>query len=221
MSLGASKSLPLRAQGRPRSGDRQVASPAGSSAQTAAAAFSDETLVEALVAHGHRQHAQVLLERYREKVFHIVLSVLGPQQSEEAQDLAQEVCIRMLKKLRQFRRESRFSTWVYRMAFNASLDFERKRKRRTAHLNTLFRQPPEASPSPSEQVGEVQSQHQLRRAVLGLPQTQRIAVQMHYWLDLPVAEIAELLGASTNTIKSHLRRARIRLGQQLKGSDHA
>lgn len=182
--------------------------------------FSDEALVEALVAHGHRQHAEVLLDRYRDKVFHIALSVLGPQQQEEAQDLAQEICVRMLRKLGQFRRESQFSTWLYRLAFNASLDHERRRKRVLSNQRSLFRQPVAQPPTPAEQVAVEQKSQQVQRAVGQLPQTQRIVMQMYYWLEVPVAQIAEMLGTRTNTIKSHLRRGRARLAQMLEEADH-
>lgn len=187
----------------------------------ATCAFSDEALVEALLTHGHRQHAEALLERYREKVFHIVLSVLGPSQQEEAQDLAQDVCIRMLNKLGQYRRESRFGTWVYRMAFNVALDYERKRKRILENQKTLHREPVPNSPaSPAKQLVQEQNEGRVQRAVADLPQTQRITIQMFYWLEIPVAEIAELLGTGTNTIKSHLRRGRTRLAQVLAEANH-
>ena len=223
MADGVPQTLALRAANHLLAGERKRNQTLSDSAERGGGpmcAFSDEALVEALLTHGHRQHAEALLERYREKVFHIVLSVLGPRQQEEAQDLAQEICIRLLNKLGQYRRESRFSTWVYRLAFNVALDYERKRKRILENQKVLHRQPLPESTTPAKQLTQEQNERQVQLAVADLPQTQRITIQMFYWLEIPVAEIAELLGTGTNTIKSHLRRGRTRLAQLLDEAKH-
>lgn len=180
---------------------------------------SDEALVRALIKHGHRQHADMLLLRYREKIFHIVLSILGPPQAEEAQDLTQDICVRMLQKLRQFRQESQFSTWIYRMAFNAALDHKRKVRRKRQYLRDYAEEPGTNSVTPPAALLSVaQKARAVQSAVDQLPDTQRIVIRMYYWLELSVTEIAELLGTAQNTVKSHLRRARIRLSQQLENT---
>ena len=175
--------------------------------------WSDEALASVIVERNLKQHKELLVARFKKKVFGIVLSVIGPDNS-DAEDLTQEILLRVLTKLSSFRGDSKLTTWIYRLAFNAALDYKRRQKRRgpTTQLDDT-----QAS---SQNIEHEQNQNQVsllvRQRVEQLPQTLQIVVHSYYWLDLSIAEIAELLVTPEGTVKSHLHRARKRLAQDLE-----
>jgi RNA polymerase sigma-70 factor (ECF subfamily) len=163
-----------------------------------------------------------LVSRHKERVFRLAASVLGPHAETEAEDLTQEVFLQVYRKLASFQGRSSFATWLYRLTYNRAVERCRLARHRRPHVGETV--------LASMCADEVADPHhaaqanQRRRAVLAcleqLPEAQRSAVYLHYWLDRPVAEIAELLGRRPGTVKSMLHRARQRLARLL-GPEHA
>jgi RNA polymerase sigma-70 factor (ECF subfamily) len=161
-----------------------------------------------------------LVARHRDRVFRVALSVLGPGGEADAEDVAQEAFVRAYRRLGTFRGESRLGTWLYRVAFNLAVDQRRRRGRQgpTAGeeaLDTL----PAADGDPHRAAREGESARLVRRLLEDLPETQRAALHLHYWMGHTVAEIAELLGAAEGTVKSHLHRGRKRLRAALDAEE--
>ena len=153
-----------------------------------------------------------LVDRHRDRVFRVALSVLGPGSEADAEDVAQEVFVRAYRRLGSFRGESRLGTWLYRVAFNLAVDHRRRAGRRgpTVGDEALDTLPsPDGDPHRAARAGE--SARLVRRLLDALPEAQRAALHLHYWMGHTVAEIAELLGAAEGTVKSHLHRGRERL----------
>jgi RNA polymerase sigma-70 factor (ECF subfamily) len=162
----------------------------------------------------------VLVTRYQERVFRLALSLLGPGGELEAEDVAQEVFLQVHRKLHTFRSESRFSTWLYRIAYRKAVDASRRARHRHPHVGDDALAG-EADPQPGadglERTLAAERRAALARALATLPARHRSAVYLHYWLGLSVEEIARLLDASPNTVKSYLHRARARLAPLLSG----
>lgn len=182
-------------------------------------ALSDEALVDAIVRRGSQPHFRTLVARHKQRVFHIALSVLGPGQQAAAEDAAQETFIQLHRRLSGFRGDSRFSTWLYRMAFNQAID---ERRRQSRHRGLPLEAAPEAfEPSQgAQQVGQVQDAQWLQPHLEGLPRAQRVMLHLHYWLGYRVREIAEVLGCPENTVKVYLSRARQKLAAVMEEERH-
>ena len=150
-----------------------------------------------------------LVGRYRERVFQLAVSILGPGFVGEAEEVAQEVFLRVHYCLRQFRREAKFSSWIYRVTFNQALNVKARVRYRVPHVSyqTLAEI---ASPQgdPLETIPDLGRQLVLSECMDHLPEVYQSALRLYYWLDYSVAEISTLLGVPQNTVKSYLHRAR-------------
>ena len=121
---------------------------------------------------------------------------------EAAEDVAQEAFVRLYARWRKVSRYDRPGAWVRRVAIR-----EASRARRRPRALALAPEQPGAAEPPADL--------DLRRALLSLPPNQRAAVVLHYLEDLPLAQVAELMGVATSTAKVHLHRARKRLAMLL------
>jgi len=117
---------------------------------------------------------------------------------EAAEDVAQEAFVRLYARWRKVSRYDRPGAWVRRVAIR-----EASRARRRPRALALVPEQPGAAEAPADL--------DLRRALLSLPPNQRAAVVLHYLEDLPLSQVAELMGVATSTAKVHLHRARKRL----------
>lgn len=160
-----------------------------------------------------------LVRGEKDRVFRVALSVLGPGGEAEAEDVAQEVFVRVYRALRSFRGESRLSTWIYRTAFNLAVDHRRRLGRRPAAADDAAAAELPATGSGSDPYRasrEAERARAVRSALGALSEEQRAVLHLHYWMGHTVAEIGELLDLPEGTVKSHLHRGRERLGKELE-----
>ncbi len=140
---------------------------------------------------------------------------------EDAEDLLQEIALRLWTSLPAFRGEAKETTWIYRVAFNTALSWKRDEKRRHAKHERFFKlnTPPPSSPdhtTPSEDEELVQ---RLYAAIRQLPKIDASLTLMH--LDgLSYREISEVLGISESNVGVKLTRIRAHLAERLKGAKH-
>jgi RNA polymerase sigma-70 factor (ECF subfamily) len=170
---------------------------------------TDEWLVERCRDSADDAAFAELVRRYREPVFRLAASILGQEHTPEAEDVAQEVMLRVHRSLGSFRGEARVGSWIYRIAFNQALNVKARARHRAPHVSD---QALAATPSPDR--GPHDRLHDERRrlavqACVGeLPEVYQSALRLHYWLGAAVSEIALLLDTPENTVKSYLHRAR-------------
>ncbi len=178
-------------------------------------AKSDEVLIT-LVHQGEQGAFRVLLERYQERIRNLIYSIFHEQQVVD--DLSQEVFIKAYEALPQFRFQSSFYTWLYRIAVNKSRDELRKRKvRRWFSLQTMLE-------SGDKELGSkiVVEQHDnelqelLAAGLKTLPEKYRIAIILKDVDGLSYEEIAEVMECEIGTVKSRLSRARAMLRKVLE-----
>ncbi len=150
-----------------------------------------------------------LVRRYRGPVFRLAVSILGQELSADAEDVAQDVMLRVHRSLRSFRGEAGIGSWIYRIAFNQALNVKARARHRAPHVSD---QALAAAPSPDRGPDDRLQDERRRQAVLAcvgeLPEVYQSALRLHYWLGAGVSEIAVLLDAPENTVKSYLHRAR-------------
>lgn len=133
---------------------------------------------------------------------------------EDAEDVTQNVCVNLAKAIRTFRGEAEFSTWLYRLTYNASLDFLRARQRSRRNedpaVMVLFKDHAAESAEASAVDGELWDE------VRSLPEKQRDAVLLVYAEDMSHADAAQVMGCSEKTVSWHLHEARKRLKARLQ-----
>lgn len=159
---------------------------------------------------------RALVERHQASVLRLVSSILGPFRDIDAEDVAQDVFVRAHAKLGQFRREAAFGTWLYRIAYSVALNRRRLARIRLPHVAVDVLAQLETADSPHDSAVAAERASRLAAALELLPDLYRTVIYLHYWQESSVDEIASLLGAPQNTVKSYLFRGRARLAQLLK-----
>lgn len=143
-----------------------------------------------------------IVAQHRDRVHRVALSVLGPGFEADAEDVAQDVFVQLLRVLESFRGESALGTWLHRVAFNLAVDRKRRARFRKPHLDVT-----ETLVAGGEEL-DVETRRGVAAAVDRLPDAYRAVVHLHYWMGESVEEIALTLAIPAGTVKSHLHRAR-------------
>lgn len=174
---------------------------------------SDEDLVRGTLG-GEEDAFSQLYDRYRQPIYSTVYRII--QNSEEAQDATQEIFVKLYRSLRTYdSHQSKFSTWLYRLATNHAIDYWRARRRRAESPmpedegEKALRDYAlvEAIRSPFRQVEGREEVDEIRRCVDMLPDLQKKVFILRYFQELKFEEIAEMEECSLGTIKTSLFRA--------------
>lgn len=184
---------------------------------------SDRQLVYEAKA-GNRAAFGTLAQKYQNKVFYLAFDLVGDY--EDAKDIAQEAFIKAFEKLDQFEERAQFSTWLYRIAVNLSMDVHRRRKRKPHEsLDENIREIERQKKGEQNLEGlqselllqNVAQRKQLEWALQKLSNHQRVATVLKYFHQKSSREIAAVLDCSENTVRIHLFRALRNLRKHLQG----
>ncbi|MBN2638657.1 MAG: RNA polymerase sigma factor [Bacteroidales bacterium] len=170
----------------------------------------------AQVLEGNRFAYAKLVAQYRDMVFTLALKIL--KNREEAEEVAQDVFIKVYQSLNRFQGKSKLSTWVYRIAYNHSLN-QLKANQKNRNTGTLENIQPingNYEPDAFEMIQKTENSQTLQNALGLLPETDQIIVTLYYYEELPVKEIAEIVGLSVQNVKVKLHRSRQKLYETLK-----
>lgn len=164
-----------------------------------------------------------LVERNQSNVFAVIYRFLGDQS--DVEDLTQEVFLRVFRTAGRYSPTAKFTTWLYRIAANLSLNAIRARgKVRIAQLEMpddgdgegFYREVADADgPRPHEDLDAAELHEQILAAVNQLPENQRVAIILNKYEQMSYDDIAEVLGVSMMAVKSLLSRARSNLRASL------
>lgn len=171
---------------------------------------------------GNMQAFADLVDRHKGRVYRTLFQVVGGDQ--DAQDLAQEVFLKVYRSLAGYRGDAAFTTWLHRLTLNLAFDWLRARKRRP--LQVPLEPPPDPEERPAKEVPssdegpeDLALRHdrhrQLHKAIQDLPPDYREAVLLHHFHHLSYQQIAERLDAPVRTIETRLYRARLQLKKLL------
>ena len=184
--------------------------------------MTDEELVRKIIGGDHLAFKR-LVDRYQHLVINTCYNLIGNRQ--DAEDVAQEVFFQVYKSARKFRREAKFSTWLYRIAVNRSLNFIRdnKRFRWLESLSSLLEGenqrvsdvPASNSDRPDIALEKKERDAAVQRAIDSLPAKQRAAFVLHKYEGLSYQEIAEILERSLSSVESLIHRAKSNLQTKL------
>ncbi len=218
--LGATDAAPVGGQADGRAGAQGVAM----EGQVKDEAPSDEALMEAYLA-GDVSAFEQLLARHADRLFRFILRRTGDRQL--AEDLFQEVLLRVVRRASSFQGQSKLTTWLYTIARNACIDAGRRAKHRNhARLDqplrsddkggaTLLDRVADKGPSPADGVRDRRFKEALQGALDALPEEQRDVFIMRELQGLKFREIAVVMGVPENTVKSRMRYALQGLRAQL------
>ena len=174
---------------------------------------SDAEIIEAVL-QGDVERYGELVERYQLAAWKLALGFVG--NAEDARELAQNGFVQAYRRLRQFRGEAKFSTWLYRIIANECKDFFRARARRPETVSLSVDNPEEdsipfelADPGgdPRDALASRELAARIARALERLPMGQRTAFVLHRLNGLPLREVSEVMGCRVGTVKAHLFRA--------------
>jgi RNA polymerase sigma-70 factor (ECF subfamily) len=178
--------------------------------------MTDEQLVEAFQS-GQIAAYDELVSRWQGKIRGAVWRVLGS--TEDAADVTQEAFLRAFRGLKTFKREARFSSWMYQIALNICRDTLRRRKGRTFlsvdEPEPAFEPLVASSPSPHDRAEGSQLQERVRRALSRLSDEQREVILLKEYENLTFAEIADALDLPTSTVKTRLYRGLVEMKRHL------
>lgn len=173
---------------------------------------SEARLIEACQS-GDRAAFHLLFETYKDKVYSIALHFSGDEAS--ARDVTQQVFLKLFTTITQFRHNSEFTTWLYRIVANACIDEQRKRRRFVPFAEGVEVRDMKASGSQEQSYMRRQMAESVRAAVATLSPKLRLPVLLKYVEGLSYEEIAEALGCSKGTVASRLNRGHKILARKL------
>lgn len=184
----------------------------------------DERLLVEQLKQGDESAFRTIVDTWQDMVYNTVLGIV--QNAEDAEDLTQDVFVQVYQSVSSFKGDSKFSTWLYRIAVTKSLDHERKKKRkkRFAFVRSIFGEESEVVINPPDfhHPGVVFDKKEdaaaLFRAIGQLPDNQRSAFVLNKVEGLSYQEVSDIMNMSVSSIESLLHRAKNNLRKNLE--DH-
>lgn len=163
---------------------------------------------------GNPEAFTTLVERYDRAVYNLARRTL--RDGDEAADVTQETFFKAFRSLRTFKPSSKFSTWIFAIAYHASCDRLNRRKRFSGEE---LPERADAGPGPEQQAIAADEAAKLRRAIDALPEKYRAVVTLYHLQGRQYEEIAKVLALPIGTVKTHLFRAKEQLRRLLAGTE--
>ncbi len=144
---------------------------------------------------------RILFTRHKDYIYRLACGFIGD--SGLAEEITQEVFVRIFKGQSRWRPRAKFTTWIYRMTINTSRELARRKNREAKLIDKIKLENPKEYPVDPED----SRQATLQRILAQLPTRQREAVVLRYYEKLSIRETAKIMGCRQGTVKSHLHKA--------------
>jgi len=155
-----------------------------------------------------------LIERYKDRIFGLIFKYTNDYN--ETQDIAQEVFIKVYRQLHSFRFQSKISTWLYRIATNSCIDWDRKRKK-DQNMLSLNEEITIDRDNGIETMILFNEQRQVVRDIINkMPEKYKLLIVMHHFHNLKYKEISEILDMPEKTVETRLYRARALIKKEIE-----
>lgn len=167
------------------------------------------------VLQGNKAAFANLVSRYQSYVFTVAFRIL--KNREEAEEAAQDTFVKVYKTLSTFKKDSKFSTWLYSVAFRTAIDHSRRKKRNTTSIDNQdnFLQIKDGKSTPMEMMENSNLKMVLQKVIQTLPPQEASVVTLYYQGEQSVKEIAKTLKLSESNVKVKLYRTRETLKNKL------
>lgn len=195
--------------------------------------LTDEALLDRFKITGDDELFRQLVRRYENRIYNAAYKMLGD--TDEADDVVQETCIKLHQNLLKFRKEASFAAWIFRIAHNACMDKLRTRRRKKRIFQFLSFSSPSSpvlqvheeaalmmsqlvdqNPDPSQQLDLAEQGEVVAQKLAMLPENQRAVVVLHDIEGFSYQEIAKIVGTSLGTVRSRLHYGRTKLKELLQ-----
>jgi len=173
---------------------------------------SDISIIERILA-GDKAGYRDLANRHKDYAFTVAYKIVGTR--EDAEEVAQDAFIQAFQALPQFNKESKFTTWFYRIVFNAALMFKRKNRIQTDDIEAS-QSAQAASADTSDEIKSAEQKRYIQMALNHLSPDDVTMITLFYLKEQSLDEIAQIVGISADTAKVKLCRARKRLAEEMK-----
>ena len=187
----------------------RVLNPYTSSTET----FEPEVGWMARIREGDMDAFRVLVETHQARVIGTISKMLGSDA--ESEDLAQQVFIRVWKSAPRYRPTAKFTTWLFRITRNLVFNEPRRRRHFADQTEEISEATERAEKEPDQVLLEEELQLAIQDAINRLPESQRMAIILRRYEEMPYEEIAKVMGTTVPAVKSILFRARAELRQRL------
>lgn len=169
----------------------------------------DFRLIDKFLA-GNIESFEQLLRKYRKEIYYFAMRLLG--NPEDAEDVAQMAFVNVFRSVKNFKRQSQFKTWLYKIALNLCLNHLKKNKvTQTEELDYTIASDEDISLSMLEK----EQRHELLKAIQELPERQRLTVILRTYQDLSYQEVSRVLGCSEGAAKANFHFALQKLKKKL------
>jgi RNA polymerase sigma-70 factor (ECF subfamily) len=168
---------------------------------------------------GDRAAFQLLFETYKDRVFSIAVYSSGGDRA-VADDITQQTFLKLFTAIRQFRGDSEFTTWLYRLVVIACLDERRRRRRLLPWGDTVATKNPSEKKPQEKQYARLEVAEAVRAAIGELKPKFRLPILLKYIEGLSYEEIASVMGCSKGTVASRLNRGHSQLAKRLSHLNH-
>ena len=186
--------------------------------------MTEQQIIQEIL-HGNRDQYRKLVERHQSMIFRTCMGFL--HNKEEAEDLTQDVFIQAYQSLEGFKGNATFSTWLYRIAVNASLNKLRKSRGTSlfkkiesvfgGEKDSVYNFPVPAADNPENLLITAEHREWVRKALDSLPEKQRTAIVLSQYDELPQKEIAAIMEITEGAVEALIQRAKANLRARLAG----
>lgn len=173
---------------------------------------SDISIIKQVL-NGDKEAFALLVDNYKDMIFTLCLNLL--KNREQAEEVAQDVFVKAFSNLGKFKQKSKFSTWIYRIAYNECISHLRKKSPLLLNIEEFYQRQEYTESEDLYELTKEKRQGHLIKALSELPEDDRSIVMFHYFDDLSIVEIAEITGLSKSNVKIKLFRTRKKLHEIL------
>ncbi|UJF32448.1 RNA polymerase sigma factor [Paenibacillus hexagrammi] len=175
--------------------------------------LTDEQLVE-MIRQGQTEAYRIMVERHKNYIYTLIYKMV--EHRETAEDLTQEVFVKLYRSLPGFRGESKLTTWLYRMTVNMVSDYRRTQKRKpyVALLDKMKGWLTEPKEQPEQMTLIKDERQQIQNLLAGLPDKYRVILYLYHYKQLSYQEMSQVTGLPVKTIETRLYRGKALLKQK-------
>jgi RNA polymerase sigma factor (sigma-70 family) len=176
---------------------------------------NDQVYIDSIL-NGDANAFTVLVDRYKDLVFTLALRMM--KHREEAEEVAQDTFIKVYKSLNKFKGDSKFSTWIYRVAYNTCLDRLKKNKRQqyTVEINEYTEHQIKTLDNALDKIEVKEREQAMQDCLALLPSEDSFLLTLYYFEELSLEEIGKIVDLKPNNVKVKLFRSRKKLATILR-----
>ena len=168
--------------------------------------MDEESLIKRIAA-GEKEFFGELMLRHQDFIFNVVKTYVRFE--EEARDITQDVFLKAYENIEKFRGDSKFSSWLYRIAYNLSINWSERVKGRETQLDDGFAETiPEEASAADEEFDRQLVLSRIKEIIEEIPVKYKVVIKLYYFEEKSYQEIADSLGIPINTVKIQLLRAK-------------